>query len=316
VPAVKTEARRGPNRLAQGTGGVLSFADGALEKASQNPVRFEAISMAAAIVAGIFYRLLFREMRVPLLSVNWTLSSFLFVLTAVAALACQMGAFFRRRMARYALYGGLVFWLGTALPAMSMVWLGLHPQSEFGRGLQVFSVGLGMIFLGAIYAGVAALASLAGGWVHLKREDLEWERLTRQELLEQYFELQRRLDESGSSEEDLSGWEHWQAIRAVRRRPIAAAAVIGLSVGVIRVVLSIAFHVNPSEISANEAFNILTGVHTLDGYVLFGVVAFFSGRAARGLASALAYATAVSVPALLPIGGLVSSSCLGVSISR
>ena len=298
---LRAEAPRRPSQIAERAGGLVALLDDAVERASHSPVRFEALSLLVAVGASValFVTLPGSSYRAGAAQVS--LRGVAILLTLFATVAVQMAVFYRRRMARYAVYGGLVFWLGTALPAMFAIWLALRGKPEFGRGVQVFTVGLGMAFVGATYAGLAALASLAGGWVHLKRADREWERLSRQELLERYFELQRRLERSDAAPDVEQGWETWRAVAAVRRHPAASAAALGAAVTLVQIALGLAFGARPGVDPKSDAFDLLSGVHALDAYVLFSMVAFLSGRATRGGVVAAAYAAGAFSVTLIPL---------------
>lgn len=295
-PSDRLEPTRGPSRLAEGAGGLVSMLDGFVERAARNPIAFEGLTLALAIVAisALSWAMPTRE-NVLFLAVTLSIT--------LLTVGLQMVVFYRRRMARYALSGGLVFGVGTAIPLMVSTWLQLQRQElqeplrrqEVTQGFIVLVVGLVMLGVGVLYAGVAALSSLAGGYMHLRRQEQEWERLSRQELLERYFELQRRLDRSVAQPERDETWEAWPAVAEVRRRPELAGFLLGLLTGLLRFALMRLFGAG----AGDGAFLLIGAAVGLIACALFLIVAFLAGRATRGASAGAAFIGGAFVALLL-----------------
>ncbi|RYG25533.1 adenylate/guanylate cyclase domain-containing protein [bacterium] len=306
VPDATDKAvNKGPHFIVEHADGLLAFTEDALERAAQNPLRFVVVSLFVAMAIGGLISWFLPGKPGAGISVR----SALVGVVMLATVLLHMAVYYRRRMARFALLGGLIFGVATALPMMVLIWLriqqGTIPQSEteIQQGLVVFSVGMAMMILGAVYAAVGALASVAGGWMDLKRADREWERLTRQELLERYFELQRRLDRSVASADDHQAWEDLPFVRWVSRHPTTAAFQLGLVFGLIGIATEIAFGSRPGSLSGNDALALIDLVQGLVAYALFTAVAFLSGQASRGALAGAAFVLGGFLPNLVPFFG-------------
>ncbi len=305
---VRAEASRGPNRIAERAGGAVAWADDALERAAENPMRFAALSllMVGAIVVGLslLYPAAAPGSAALRASVRGGFSATLILLTV----ALHMAVFYRRRMVRYALYGGLLFSGLSALATMVMTWADLqrHPRiatdTDLKQGVLVFLAGIAMLFVGTLYTTLAVLASLAGGWVRLRREDREWEQLSRQELLERYFELGRRLDRSVATPEEPQTWEALPPIAWVRARPFLAAGLVGLVSGGLNALILTAFG---SGIDSTETLQLFAVASSACSIAFFMGVAFLAGKAARGALCALPYTAAHFATVLLAQGALI-----------
>ncbi len=304
----RAESRRTDPRASR-TGGLVASLDETLERAAANPLRFELLTLVVAFGTATLLTRLLPAASPDVDGFHVSPGTVLAGIVVLGAVAAQMVVFYLRRMVRYALYGGLMFGVAAAIPTMVSFWVKLQSAEVQGRikeaerGLVVFSVGIAMLFVGLLYAGVAALASLLGGWVHLKRADDEWERLSRQELLERYFELQRRLEHSPTIAEAPQGWETWPVVRAVKREPLLSAGLLGLGAQLVHVVLGLAFGAKAGMVPNGDAYALLSGVHTLDALVLLSAVAFLARSPGRATATAGAFAAGWFVASLVPLGG-------------
>lgn len=295
---------RGPSRIMERADGVVSVLDQALDKAAASPLRFEAISLIVAILITVLIdKIPARGTEAVTVRIVATL------LTLVGTIALQMGVFYRRRMVRFALYGGLLFGVGTAIPMMVNTWANIQGgavtttvRGDLTKGFIVFVVGLAMMVGGLVYAGLASLFSVIGGWVHLRRADEEWERLSRQELLERYFELQRRLERSVAAPDAPQNWETWPLVRAVRRSPLFAAGLLGLVSGLLDSFVSLVFGALPSGVAVTNAFGLIELIGMLATCCLFTVNAFLSGKPSRGAMAAVMSVVGGFVANLFPLG--------------
>lgn len=305
IPHSERMEERAPSRIADHAGWLVSALDTLLDRAATRPVFFEVASFLVAFGLGYAFSLVpFRTG--PGLDGSAFRSSVQISAYLVAfgiALILQMGVFYRRRMARFAAFGGLALWALLALPVMIQVWAQYQGENELNRGVQVLIVGLAMFLPGLIYAGCAVLATLAGGYVHLRRSELEWERMSRQELLERYFELQKRLDRSVVTPDEGQAWEAWPGVSTVMHHPVWSAAIIGLASGIAQVGIYFAFGIPAGDNAGPLAFDILLGIKTLAAFVFFGGATFLSGSAGRGMLAAMAYCVSTWLPGLIPLGG-------------
>lgn len=305
-PIRPVETPKGPHPIAERADGFVRWTNVAIDRAAENPVRFVALSLVAAVGMIVALRLLLPAPPNPgLVSLRGTLS----VTLALLTLSVQMAVFYRRRMVRFAVYGGLVFGAGLALPVMVWAWVALQNGSSFAgsdelrQGVQVFAFGFAMLLVGGLYGALAAIFSVLGGWMHLRREEQEWEALSRQELLERYFELGKRLDRSVAIPDEGQEWEAWPIVRAVRARPFAVSIILGFASGVAQILLHAAFGYGPSSDAINEPFGILLSVRQLASLALFSATAFLAGRALRGALCAPLYAAAFLAALAFPVVG-------------
>jgi class 3 adenylate cyclase len=293
-----------PHPIIGHTDSIVAFLESAIDRAAENPIRFEIFSMLAVIVFGGVLSLLLPGRPGTVLSVR----SVLVTVALLSAVTLQMAVFYRRRMTRFALYGGLVFGIGTSIPMMVVVWtriqFGAMPRTEtdLQQGFIVFVIGMVMMSLGVVYAGVAALVSVAGGWVEMRRADKQWESLTRQELLERYFELQKRLDRSVASIDEPQAWEEWPSVRWISQHPVATAAGVGIVSALVSIATQVAFGVRAG-MDSNDALLLTKLVEGFVAYSFFAAVAFLSGKASRGVVTGAAFVLGGFLPNLLPFFG-------------
>ena len=304
--SAKPEAIRPVDRPGGRAGGARAFLERSLDEAGARPVRFEALSLVAASAAIVLLTLLLPSAGIenPAASLRTGINGALLLLVVAA----QMAAFYRRRMVRYALYGGLVFGGALALLLMLKTWIAFQrgPAATVGltelrQGLLVFAAGAFMLLMGLPYAALAALASLAGGWTRMRRDDREWERLSRQALLERYFELGRRLERSVAAPDEPPFWEGLPLLARVRDRPFLATALLGLGAGVLHVLLGAIFRGGAGALT--DTRGILLLADDLVGWLAFGGIAFLAGRVGRAAACGPLYVAGFLLGLCLPLAG-------------
>ncbi len=110
----------------------------------------------------------------------------------------HMGTYFRHRSARNAVYGGLfVFGSLTAFFGISMIVSPPKVQQNEPAPIVLFLVAaMGLLMLSLMYVGVGSLAAVLGNWARFKLQEQAEETMSRQDMLERYFELQSRLQKS------------------------------------------------------------------------------------------------------------------------
>jgi class 3 adenylate cyclase len=113
----------------------------------------------------------------------------------------HMAVYFRHRSGRQALYGGLILFVALLIALGATFFSGNPPKTTPGTQdpgpVVLYLLGsMLMLFMALMYSGVGALAAVLGGWTRLKLLDRAEETMSRQDLLERYFELQSRLQKS------------------------------------------------------------------------------------------------------------------------
>ena len=307
----RVETPRSPSLLAEKADGFVAWTFRGLDRAAKDPVRFEALTLFGAVAF--------------LSSLSWVVPPawrfpFLGVMAAtmLGTVAAQMAVFARRRMTRFALPGGLVFGFGTALPMMVATWLNLlrHPETtptQTTAGFVVFAVGLATLMLGVLYGGSIAFLSVLAGWLHLRQTEREWEGLSRQALLERYFELGRRLDGSVATPDEPEAWEEWPGVATVRRAPAAVAATVAI-LGSLAYEAASSFLQDRSPMVGDLVLVLLLAIGGLSTLVVLALVAFLSGRPGRGAMVGTAFAFGgYAIHCLSLVGkGALDSSQLGL----
>jgi class 3 adenylate cyclase len=208
-----------------------------------------------------------------------TAGSALAIAAMVVTFLLHMTCYFRRGMLRYSLQGGLFVWV-----VMAMVFLvTFYQKHNVTFFYQLFIIGVTMV-IGSIYAALGALTTILGGWARMTIEERHDEQMSRQELLERYFELQGRLENSGTTAGDEPYWSHWKLVRAFRRRPILLSVVVGVLASFPTAVLSAlaAYQTTGIETPASFLFGLLRGTFVLIMFPVYIFIGFFS----RGLREA------------------------------
>ncbi len=157
-------------------------------RASARPTLFVVVSSVAAAL------MLFTLARFGGASGNVLWGLLLVAGIVGATLFLHMAVYFRHRRARNAVWGALVLFGAMLLPASYAM---LRDPSKVGGPGAAFILLLiatmGILFIACAYAGFGSLAAVLGGWTTIKFQERAEESLSRQDLLERYFELQNRL---------------------------------------------------------------------------------------------------------------------------
>ncbi len=163
------------------------------------------------------------------MSENMVVALIIMAVSIVGTLGLHMAVYFRHRRARYAAYGGAFLWL--SLSALIGVTVIMSPQGVASAGpiAGVLFASMGMFFLGLLYAGFGSLSALFGAWVRIRRQEKDEERMSRQDLLERYFELQTRLQSTAYPRTGQSGpaFLSLPVITFYRKHQFLANAAIG-----------------------------------------------------------------------------------------
>ncbi len=150
----------------------------------------------------------------------------------LGVLAAHLGCYYRHAMSRYALAGAVMVWFATSVPFMISVWSSAVSATEPERFGLVMLASAGMLVMGMLYAGIGSLAAVAGGYFQSRAEERAEESLSRQELLERYFELEGRLARSSSSAEvdwsDTLPIGNW-----IRKYPLPFAGLTALGISIL-----------------------------------------------------------------------------------
>ncbi len=172
------------------------------ERLIKNPVLFvlatSAIFLLVAILLGPNASFSISGRNAARTSGTMGLDSILIALGALLVFGLHMITFFKKRMVRYALLSGLGLWIGLSFVMMTLTWVGIKDDARYQSAVSglLLLVAFVMLFMCAIYAAIGGGAAVLGAYLEMLRHKLREDRMSRQELLEHYFELQERLDSS------------------------------------------------------------------------------------------------------------------------
>ncbi len=223
----------------------------------------------------------------------------------LVTLLLHMLAYYRLRMARYAFFGGLIVWVISAFGLMISTWFSLKGIDETQRGGVVLLVGFAMFFLSGVYAAFGAFAALCGGWIELRKIDRRQERMSRQELLARYFELQERLEKHTSSVNEAQ-WESWPIVRHLRSNPYPVVLAAGFLINLAVVFTMRYFNVDILHPSAHPpiSFIIISTSLSAVSIAIFGCFAFLGGGPWRAAVITMGFSLGQMVANLLPISSM------------
>jgi class 3 adenylate cyclase len=111
----------------------------------------------------------------------------------------HMVVYFRHRSGKNALWGGLFLFCSLSVLMGFAVLVGGKvkiPEGSPSPVVLFLAMSMVMLMVALMYTGMGALASVLGAWTRIKLQDRAEESMSRQDLLERYFELQSRLQKS------------------------------------------------------------------------------------------------------------------------
>ncbi len=171
------------------------------ERLISNPVLFVLATTVLAIVVGFFANAAGAVQIGPRragASSGVTVNSLFVLVTVLTIFGLHMVTFYKKRMIRYALLSGLAIWVVLSCLTMVTIWLGMKddPQAQGMTTAVLLLVALGILVVCSLYSAIGSGAAVLGAYIDLLRGKLREDRMSRQDLLEHYFELQERLDAS------------------------------------------------------------------------------------------------------------------------
>ncbi len=282
---------------------VIKKSLAAFDRASSEPIPFVAwttlVCVTFCALLSLMSATLSRQSIVP---IDLRIGGEVLAVSALfVTFLLHMTCYFRRGMMRYPLQGGLFVWV-----VMAIVFLVTAYHREHNApSLFLFQLGIIVVtmVIASIYAALGALVTILGGWARMKIEERHDEQMTRQELLERYFELQGRLENSGSTAGDEPYWSHWRMVRAFRRRPILFSFVVGILASFPTAVLTslTAYQTTGIETPSSFLFILLRGTFVLLLVPVYIFIGFFSRGFREALLNTLVGRLAALTTMLLPL---------------
>jgi class 3 adenylate cyclase len=265
------------------------------DRLTRNPVLFVLITTAICIAIGFFVEGS-SDIRVGIRRVGMASDGLFTLVASIVAFGMHLTVFFKRKMVRFALLSGLGVWILLSVVFMVSMWLDMQSQPQGVLVGLLLAMSFAMLVVCSVYAAIGAAAAVLGAYLDMLRNNLREDRMSRQELLEQYFQLQERLDASKALTPAESIFDSDIAKALINTGPLWAL-LIGLLLNTIMVVLQIASGI---DVGGSRSLNwavyaqLVLTVITLVSYVGTG---FF----AKNGWYAVIQSFAISVGGLLPL---------------
>ncbi|MBV6458391.1 MAG: hypothetical protein HONBIEJF_01518 [Fimbriimonadaceae bacterium] len=290
APRRKIQERRSSD-AGKRFGAALS---GLFASLTSNPVLFNAITFLLMLVGlAIASDRSFAEER------GYRINSVTEILILVGTLMLHWGCFFRHGRARYVFQSTLAIY-AILTPVLLVIGFALLPREMTGSRVELgLMILLSLAVLCGTYLFVGLTFSLVGGYFHIRQVELEVERLTRQELLQRFFEIQERMSEPSEvvPEHPLYGKNRF--LDGFRVSPLSRGVVLGMLFGIVEVALTSA--VAGRSLNEPGPMFMRAGVGVLATLGFMGA-AFVSGTPVRGIATALAGMAGMLAIEVMPIG--------------
>jgi len=270
------------------------------ERSLDRPFAFVASSTVVVVAVAVLMNKL--EARSPNLRVGM-LSAFdiasLTVLCAVGVL--HMIFYFRRGMVRWPLLGAATV---STIGAVALTFMADNDDGMMGRVLIFFAMCILAALVGSLYAGVGVVFALIGGWARTREEAARERSMSRQDLLERYFELQQRFRQS-AGERPRAWFEDSLPAQYFRRHPWASIFVPGLALTAIAMLLS--FSDMPSvraviPSTGQVVFALMKVVVTMASFVQSAFIGLFSGSVGKAIRNVFLLNLVSYAATFLPIG--------------
>ncbi len=217
------------------------------------------------------------------------------VIVVALAFALQGLCYFRKAMTRFAVYGGINLWviLTLFLIAANLV----ERQTIYLILMAPFVAAIPAIAYGALGSGVSVL----GGYAQLKVTEFREDRMSRQELLERYFQLQERLAEGTYDELERAAWTRWIVIRHFRKHPVLVTLLVGAIWSLTQIamdaVLGTSFDIaqvtSPGSGPSQSATKLIQAVLLIAEFFVILGMGFLSGKVRRGMIYGFIYCSVV-----------------------
>jgi class 3 adenylate cyclase len=281
--------------LAAGRSALARF-----DRLTRRPLRFllATFALGGALVLGL--QVVSEGARLSEFSSGFRLTLVSTALVLVALAALHMTLYFRQAKVRYALYGGFALWVLLTPVSVLGVW---HLSSlDERRHALVWITAIGVSILCLLYTGTGALCAVVGGWVQLRRIERREERMSRQDLLARYFELQARFRRATAAGVYDEPWEEWPVVARFRRLPRRWSALAGLSLGLVSVMITGPLALRPVGDVPNVPRLLMDAMVDVLTFLTHIAIGFLCARPKVALAASAAASVAAALATLLPVG--------------
>lgn len=277
----------------------------AFDRVTRKPEWFVAVTMAIGLILlAIVGRTIPSVTVVENTEIN--LDDAVGAVAVVVVFLLHMACYFYRRMARHAVVGGLIVWVGSGTGLMTLVWAQTKATGgEAERFTSVFIAGLVAFVLAMFYSGIGAIMSVLGAWVHMRLVEQQQEHMSRQDLLERYFELQSRLQDCSQHAAQKPVWERMRFVTWLRANPYVGSFFIGLVTSLCSVLLLGNLGLDPEARNATNLSAPIVFVAIVTGtavFFLYIAVGFVLARVRKAALSGIVLYLGTIPPTMLPIG--------------
>lgn len=230
-------------------------------------------------------------------------SGAVFLSIAFVTLALHQACYFRHGKVRHALLGAVWAWVISASTVMVLGWLSQRRPEDALTAVQLLLMAYVMFVLCVMYAMVSTVTSVLGGVYWVRKHEEAKERRSRQELLEHWFDLQRRLEapQPVFEPEEPEFWRYWTH----RLQPLflPVALVGGVLYSLVHVSITLALGAAFGDGFESTPLGVMTELTF--GFVnifAMSVCAYIGRRIDRAMVAALVFQYATIPFTLVPLG--------------
>ncbi|MBL8059507.1 MAG: adenylate/guanylate cyclase domain-containing protein [Chthonomonas sp.] len=278
----------------------LQFVSDAWNAFMRDPAVVVPISFAPFIVANFILR---NSGTITNLQgvYQYSLSLAVPTILLLVGLALQAICYFIHGQARKVVRGSIALYVVSTAVALAALLVQSPLEGFAAEDLLMPFVGFG--FLTLLYSAFGMIFSMAGGYLRMRLERADRNRMDRQELLEQLFDIQERLQETPEEVVQRHSWHSHPIAQEIEAKLYEWSALLGFGLTAITVLVAgaVVDRFKFAEESVQYAFSV--GFLGFIGLALQLAVAFLGRRFARAILASVIFTLSSFVAMLLPFGG-------------
>lgn len=234
---------------------------------------------------------------------------------AVGVVLLHYLCYFHTGRVRVALIGAGIVWtlsvVAFAVPLLRTEQATFEAAGGMLRALVALSLGLLMLTL--LYLGIAVILSVLGGYAKLRKEERSRDKLSRQELLEQLFQLEEQIRSSvPNPDSEKQPW--WRSSLPLGINPYLASFGLGAIATAAQTAFFVAAgvgDVSDGPATSPPMFMLFGAILSFVGLAAMALVAFLARGLRRALVCAVVYLAAQLLVSLVPIGPFGPAMVMG-----
>lgn len=219
----------------------------------------------------------------------------------IIGMILQAICYFLHGQAMKSVRGSITFFLIATVAGLTATAINPPEEGLTVESLLVPVVGFG--FLGLFYAAIAIMLSVAGGYLRMRLQKADRNRMDRQELLEQMFDIQERLQESPEDVVQRHSWHAHPIAQEIESKLFQWSALLGFGATAITVLVAGAITARFRFGENSLQYLLVVGALGLFSMALQFAVSFLGRTIGRALLVALIFAVSSLIGMLLPFGG-------------